>query len=76
MNQELSPRPFFNFGKEPKIAIACKKFFQKKIFLKNNCQKAREKLTLVFLLNPVHFNGQDYEKQKGYGTGDQSLFRL
>ena len=28
------------------------------------------------LLNPVPFIGQDYEKQKGPGTIDQSLFRL
>ena len=27
-------------------------------------------------MNPVAFNGQDYEKQKGPGTSDQSLFRL
>ena len=28
------------------------------------------------LMNPVSFNGQDYEKQKGPGTSEQSLFRL
>ena len=27
-------------------------------------------------MNPVPFNGQDYEKQKGPGNSDQSLFRL
>ena len=26
---KASPRPLFNFGKQPKTAIACKKFFQK-----------------------------------------------
>ena len=35
-----------------------------------------EKLTLFFLLNPFPFIGQDYEKQKGPGTSDHSLFRL
>ena len=35
-------------------------------------QKAFKKLTLFFLLNPVDFYGQDYEKQKGSGTSDQS----
>ena len=34
------------------------------------------KLILFFLLNPVPFNGQSYQKQKGLGTSDQSLFRL
>ena len=29
-----------------------------------------------FLSNPVPFNEQDYEKQKGHGTSDQSLFSL
>ena len=31
--------------------------------------------TLFFLLNPVPFNGQRYQKQKGYGTSAQSLSR-
>ena len=39
-------------------------------------QKALKKLTLFFLLNPVPFNGQSYQKQKGPGTSDQLLFRL
>ena len=32
--------------------------------------------TFFFLLNPVPFNRQIYQKQKGPGTSDQSLFRL
>ena len=43
--------------------------------LKRNYQKALKKLTLVFLSNPVPFNGQSYQKQKGSGTSHQSLFR-
>ena len=39
-------------------------------------QKAFKKLTLFFLLNPVSFNRQYYEKQKERGTIDQSLLRL
>ena len=31
---------------------------------------------LFFLSNPVPFSGQSYQKQKGGGTSDQSLFRL
>ena len=32
--------------------------------------------TLFFLPNPVPFNGQSYQKQKGPGTSARSLFRL
>ena len=35
-----------------------------------------KKLTLFFLLNPVPFDGQSYQKQKGSGTSDQVLFCL
>ena len=46
--------------------------------MKEDYQKAFKKLTLtLFLLsNPVPFNGQSYQKQKGAGTSDQSLFSL
>ena len=47
-----------------------------KNILKGDYQKAFKKSTLFFLLNPVPFNGQSYQKQKGPGTSDQSLFRL
>ena len=45
-------------------------------FLKEDYQKPLKKSTLFFLPNPVPFNGQSYQKQKGPGTSDQSLFRL
>ena len=38
--------------------------------------KALKKLTLFFISNPVPFNGQSYQKQKGPGNRDQSLFKL
>ena len=44
--------------------------------MKEDYQKPLKKLTLFFLSNPVPFNGQSYQKQKGPGTSDQSLFRL
>ena len=44
--------------------------------MKEDYQKALKKVTLFFLSNPVPFNRQDYQKQKGPGTSDQSLFRL
>ena len=43
--------------------------------MKEDFQKALEKSTLFFLANPIPFNGQNYKKQKGPGTSDQSLFR-
>ena len=36
-----------------------------KDILKEDYQKALKKLTLFFVLNPVPFNGQSYQKQKG-----------
>ena len=43
--------------------------------LKRIIQKPLKSL-LFFLSNPVPFNVQYYEKQKGLGISDQSLFRL
>ena len=43
---------------------------------KEDYQKPSKKSTLFFLLNPVPFNEQSYNKQKKPGTSDQSLFRL
>ena len=45
-------------------------------YFQRGYQKALKKLTLFFLLNPVPFNRQSYQKQKGPGTSDQSRFRL
>ena len=59
--KSLSQTPFY-FGKQPKTAIACKKFFQKQDVLKGDDQKPLKKLTLFFLSNPVPFNGQYYQK--------------
>ena len=44
--------------------------------MKEDYQKALEKLISFFLSNPVPFNGQSYPQQKGSGTSDQSLFKL
>ena len=40
------------------------------IYLKGDYQNIFKKLSLFFLSNPVPFNGQGYQKQKGHGTGD------
>ena len=44
--------------------------------MKEDYQKALKKLILFFLSNLVPFNVQNYQKQKGPGTSDQSLLRL
>ena len=44
--------------------------------MKEDYQKDFKKLTLFFLLNPVPFNEQNYQKQKGPGTSDKLLSRL
>ena len=44
--------------------------------MKEDYQKALKKSILSFLLNPVPFILQSYQKQKVFGTSDQSLFRL
>ena len=43
-------------------------------YFERGLSKSLKKLTLFFLSNPVPFNGQSYQKQKGSGTSDQSLF--
>ena len=45
-------------------------------YFERGLSKNLNKLTLFFLLSPVPFNGQSYQKQKGPGTSDHSLFRL
>ena len=44
--------------------------------MKEDYQKALKKATSFFLSNPVLFNRQNNQTQKGGGTSDQSLFRL
>ena len=44
--------------------------------MKGDYQKSLKTLTLFFLLNPVPFKGQNYQKQKGPGTNDLLFFRL
>ena len=44
--------------------------------MKRDYQKPLKKLTLVFLSNPVPFNGQSFQKQKGSATRHLLIFRL
>ena len=45
-------------------------------YFERGLSKTFKKNTFFFLLNPVPFNGQSYQNQKGPGTSDQSLTRL
>ena len=40
-------------------------------YFERGLSKSLKKLTLLFLSNPVLFNGQDDENQKGPGTSNQ-----
>ena len=44
--------------------------------VREDCQKTFKKVASFFLSNPVPFNRQNYQNQKGRGTSDQLLFRL
>ena len=45
-------------------------------YFERGLSKSLKKVTLLFLLNPVPFNGQNCKKQKEPGTGDQLYERL
>ena len=45
-------------------------------YFERGLSKNLKKLTLFFILNPVSFNRQDYERQKGPETSGQLLIRL
>ena len=52
------------------------KIILKASYFERELSKSLKNVTSFFLLNPVPFNRQNYQKQKGTGTNDQPLFRL
>ena len=50
--------------------------FLKIRYFERGLSKSLKKSTLFFLPSLVPFNAQSYQKQKGTGTSEQSLFRL
>ena len=74
MQQKLVPDLFIILLNNPKQPLHARNDF--KGILKEDYQKALKKVISFFLSNPVPFNTQNYQKQKGPGTSDQSLFRL
>ena len=53
--------------------MQARNFFKNKLFWKRIIKKPEE--SLFFLSNPVPFNGQSYQVQKGTGTSQQSLLK-
>ena len=72
--QKLAPDPFLILLNNPKQSWHARNSFKNKVFWQDY-QKAFKKLSLFFLSNPIPFNRQSYEKQKGLGTSHQLLFR-
>ena len=48
----------------------------KRRYFERGLSKSLKKVNCIFLLNPVPFNAQSYQKQKRPGTSNQSLLRL
>ena len=51
------------------------------VLLKIRCSErglseSLKKVNFFFLSNPVSFNGQNYQNQKGPGTSDHSFFQV
>ena len=59
---KAAPDPFLILVNNPKKSLHARNSFENKIFLSN--------------LVPKLSNGQNYQKQKGPGTSDQTYFRL
>ena len=45
-------------------------------YFERGLSKCLKKVNFIFVTNPVPFNRQSYQKQKGHGTSDRSLFKL
>ena len=74
LHQKLAQDPSLILLNNPKQPLHVRNSFKKSI-LKKGYQKALKKLTLIFLLNPILFKGQSYQKQKGTETSHQLLLR-
>ena len=70
MHQKLAPDPFLILLNNPKQSLHCIDI------LKEDYQKFLKMLNLFLLSNPVPFDGQSCQRQKGSGTIDWLLFLL
>ena len=80
---KASPRSFFYFGKQPKTAIACKKFYLKIRYFERGLSKTFKKVNFVFffpaqslLMDKVIKNKRAVElvtsPSSGYKTSSQN----
>ena len=65
MHQKLVRDPFSILVNNPKQPLHAINSFENKIFWKGIIKKVLKKWTLFFLSNPIAFNVQIYQKQKG-----------
>ena len=70
VHQKLAPGSFFILVNNPKQILL------KIRYLERGLSKTLQKVNFIFSFKPIPFNVQSYQKQKGPGTSDQSLFRL
>ena len=73
MQQKLVPDLFIILVNKPKQPLDARNYFKR--YFERGLSKSLKKGNF-FLSNPVPFNRQIYQKQKGPGTSAQSLFRL
>ena len=77
MHQKLALDHFLILLNNQRQPLHARKSFKNKTFWKKKIKSnSLKKVKLLFLSNPVSFNGQSYQKQKGSGTSDQLLSRL
>ena len=78
MHQKLVPDPFLILVNNPKQPLEVRNSLNslKIRYCERGSSESLEKVGSFFLSNPVPFNRQDYDKQKGLGTSEHSFFRL
>ena len=72
---KVSPRPLYNWSITQK-SHCMQEILLKVRYFERGLSKRLKKGNFIFSFDPVPFNGQIFQKQKGPGTRDQSLFRL
>ena len=72
--QKLVPDPFLILVDNQKQPVHTRNYFEN--YFERGLSKSLKKVSFIFFPNPIHFNGQSYQKQKRPGTSGQSPFRL
>ena len=74
MHQELVPDPFLIFLNNTNQSLHARNLKYNILFKTRYFERGL--YNFIFFSNPVSFNGQNYQKQKGPRASNQSLFRL